>query len=1187
MNLKQVPWVAGIAAVAVLIGHGASPPEPARETAQPAAAIVHGGTAPKEGGKSGATAAQADARQASRRRYASLYREFLGIEAPTPPSRAAPAARLRGTLAAQPLRIDLWSQPEERLVGDQDLREIAQAARAYGYGPLEFMIVLVADPIDSGLASDFDLAMIAVQRALADAGYRHDRQWLPWIDPQAAEEKAFRETAGMMLFRRPPDHRQPASDRKRRLLAVFLVGETPKLGIHKQAFREAIDFILDLHRAEGWAPREASPASPRARRARARAAPPLPLLPEIPLLGPTFSGSSESLRIALREAMGRQDVSFRIVSGSASEPGLERRLRDGGLAWNVQFSRTVIADDELAERGLLFLQDRLGWNLNRAAMLVERDTAYGSYLAREQRQPLLAAITKLPFPSGLFALRNAWEQMSPGAPRPAAEAAGGPQAPAAPRTTLDVSLADQRTPVDVVPELTPVTARIADMGVANLLRQVSREGFRYVGILATDIKDQLFLAEQVRRWAPDVILFVVDNNLLYVHPQYNATMFGTITISSYPLTPEPAPFSPPAADLAGNFRQQPFVDGQVRLRQQFFSERQEGIYYAARSFICDVRPPEVVWISASGNYGIWPLAKVPVSRAQAGAANRSENTGPPVPRAWLGPWQGGETIEPAHPAPDAPPAGTYWILVLLLAGLCLASWMLRHWVLGFSRAVDRPRTRLLMVAAAGLPALAGAGILGFWIACLGASDAGWTRWFRASDIGWNAWRGLLGMLLAYGVLLGLFVEAAGPGPPVRAHRKFGRFVMSVVIGLLLLGPMLFLLWLWQQGDIRHLLFRAGALAGGMSPLVSLAWVAVAVFYWMSVELERQLIRERDRTGWPLDDGREAPLAGARDDAALLDRLVERDVRLLAFWLAVSVVLVPVCFLLTNIQPIGESRRYGIAFLVAAAAIGVLVLVPFFRLARAWFVVRRLLHRVAHTSLVEVLPTVRGEVDWTPQHLSWDVTTLAGLRRAVERLRELIQQSPLRRLELHALLARISSLAHRKDPRVSPRARQWRQELFLRQRLETRFQQAYALLRDVDHPAVGQLFAVRLIVYFQQVFIQLRYWLMASMGTGLLLIAGVATYAFQPKRFTMLVAWGILSAVSAATVAIFVQMSRDATLSAIGGTVPGKVTYDWHFVSNVLAYGVVPVLGLVASQFPSIGRWLNSLLEPLARLLRVN
>jgi hypothetical protein len=62
------------------------------------------------------------------------------------------------------------------------------------------------------------------------------------------------------------------------------------------------------------------------------------------------------------------------------------------------------------------------------------------------------------------------------------------------------------------------------------------------------------------------------------------------------------------------------------------------------------------------------------------------------------------------------------------------------------------------------------------------------------------------------------------------------------------------------------------------------------------------------------------------------------------------------------------------------------------------------------------------------------------------------------------------------------------------------------------------------------------------------------------------------------------MERDKTLSIIGESAPGKISFDRAFLSKLLIYTVLPVVGLVVSQFPSIGRLLNGLFDPLMRSL---
>jgi hypothetical protein len=64
------------------------------------------------------------------------------------------------------------------------------------------------------------------------------------------------------------------------------------------------------------------------------------------------------------------------------------------------------------------------------------------------------------------------------------------------------------------------------------------------------------------------------------------------------------------------------------------------------------------------------------------------------------------------------------------------------------------------------------------------------------------------------------------------------------------------------------------------------------------------------------------------------------------------------------------------------------------------------------------------------------------------------------------------------------------------------------------------------------------------------------------------------------------MNRDTVLSLIAGNRPGEVTFDWHFFSSLLTFGVVPLLGLIGTQVPAAGQLLNGWLKPLMRLAGV-
>jgi hypothetical protein len=1214
MNFRQTPLLAGLVAAALLLLRGPGGPvstPPAGDALTNPPALASGGQTTDQL-KTGAPSAAGvpPAAEAARREYARLYRQVLDLDAadetPLPSGIGAATTRVRGNLLAQPVSLDVSVQPKQAPVTDADLLVVANAARARGYR-LEFMIALVADPIDSRLASDFDLAMIALQRGLAEADYRLDRKWLPWSEPDAAEQRGYREAAGMMLFRGGR-----AAPAVRPLLAVLVVGETPKAGIHKAAFKRAVELILALH------PPTAGHA---------------PSSPEIPVLGPTFSGSIDSLRLAIAGTPAA--VRFRVVSGSAAAPGVERRLAAGGLAGRVHFSRTVVAEDLLATTAFEFLRERMGWNFDRAALLIEYDTLYGRGLM-SRRIPLARNVVQLRFPSGLFALRNAWEDA--GFTPPAKDVAANPKALPTARTALDVSLKDQGTPVDVVPELSPLTARIGDLTGANLLRQISREKISYVGILATDVKDELFLAEQIRRWAPNVIVFVFDSNLLFVHPQYNTTMFGALSISSFPLAPEGSREAPPPRD---------------QYRRQFASALQEGTFLAVGSLLGRSIPPPTVWIAACGNYALSPLAKLPVKP-------------PPEPPPWnppgepLGPRgshdfradaataiavpaeavaptdrlglqllvltavliaasyklrqaaffrRASRTAATPRPHPGSPPrvAPTDRLglqLLVLTAVLIAASYKLRQAAF-FRRAsrtaaTPRPhpgspprrvfswhvaspgvgahvstaaqrRTRHLLCGGIALLSLAATGLLLLHYRSDPVSLADLPAGLLAGRFDAAiSYAGLImfAILVAWCYLAWVFVQTT------RLYTGATRWAIGF-FGLLL-PPLLavgtFQLWTLDADGLFYC--RASAFSSGLSPLVSLGWLLAALFLWLFVEVKRQLVRERHRTPWPL--------AGGKADAWRVNRLLDRTLLPNRWCLAALVVILPSTLVISSrLQPIGERVAYGKIFLALWALASLLGLVSFFRFLGTWLLLRSMLRRVAQgDGYLESLKHEGRIVGWNPMKFSWYTPSFAALEQSVERLQRLID----RRLAPPS--------AGRPGPdqlldkiRKSCNQGRFCQEVEIQKEMNALLKEAdTALAAERGRRGVERYYAARLITYLRHVFTQMRYATIGALSTGMAAIVAVATYAFEPKKLLLLIIWAILTGASITMIVVFVQMERDTALSAIGGTTPGKVAEYGPFLSKVLTYVVLPALTLIASQFPSIGRLIGSFLDPLARVL---
>jgi hypothetical protein len=103
-------------------------------------------------------------------------------------------------------------------------------------------------------------------------------------------------------------------------------------------------------------------------------------------------------------------------------------------------------------------------------------------------------------------------------------------------------------------------------------------------------------------------------------------------------------------------------------------------------------------------------------------------------------------------------------------------------------------------------------------------------------------------------------------------------------------------------------------------------------------------------------------------------------------------------------------------------------------------------------------------------------------------------------------------------------------------------------------------------------------------TPVVLLLAVGSYPFQPQRFLQVCIWTILLAVVAGVVWVYVRMEKNEFLSRLARTAPDRVTFDRTFVGNLLAY-VIPLVGLVIAQFPSVSDYLNQLLEPITRILK--
>jgi len=475
---------------------------------------------------------------------------------------------------------------------DDRLRDRLERRAAETAVDVDFLIAGIADYVDSNIGWSADQQLEAIQAAMVTGNLTLDRFYLPdWpVDRDAANGlRAHRESPGAVIFRG-----QRVTDGRSRMLmrVVLLVPETPTSGLHREALRAALRLVTS------WNDGSQMPAG-------------------IRILGPTFSGSVVSLRRTLDDdpavQAGRE---VRIITGSATA-GSNRSVLEGGTC-HIHFSSTT----HTFPQSLRALQQYLGgvhggWAQGTSmALLHESNTTFGSESINATSDDpdavatIFPGVRTIPFPLHVSRLRDAAAQASGPAPRDGLS--GG--------LVLPLTVREPVVATDQLPPLSPeLTAATMQTTMAAVFQTIRRERFGIVAIVATDERDALYLAREIRRTSPDTQLVFLGGHMLYLHPDYASYTRGALVVSSYPMSGAAANWGVNAASKA---------------RRQFHSATSEALYNAALALtdygdkLVDYGMPMApvgdgaasgaktasgppFWISAIGRGGFVPLTAYP------------------------------------------------------------------------------------------------------------------------------------------------------------------------------------------------------------------------------------------------------------------------------------------------------------------------------------------------------------------------------------------------------------------------------------------------------------------------------------------------------------------------------------------------------------------------------------------------
>lgn len=390
--------------------------------------------------------------------------------------------------------------------------ELERGLRSWAPQSYRTLVVTLPHPTDSVMGYRFDSCFEALQRALEFHRFSLDRYRIPWIGAPAEKTKPDQTPQPKPPSKAPlvPDpgvcvFRGSKVTKSVKVVVVFLVAESPVRGVNRSQLSRAFDLIAR------YLPGEPAPDGS---------------IP-IRIVGPGFSGSQDSLKKALAERRNACEPSLAFtVHASATELDIAAFQPAQGappIAISTFRRRTETVQREMLD----YLRDRLGFK--RIAILRESNTGLG-ILSRDPNAGSNGLfIDEYAFPMHISDLRQDYAKL--GIFRPAEFLA---------RTSaehLDLANDEGRNARDLPRAFTPQsTAALTEMTLVQTLTALSRRDYEAIGILATDTRDIIFLAHNIRNYCRDAALFALQADLLFCS-ENSSDLRGMYMASTYSLAP--------------------------------------------------------------------------------------------------------------------------------------------------------------------------------------------------------------------------------------------------------------------------------------------------------------------------------------------------------------------------------------------------------------------------------------------------------------------------------------------------------------------------------------------------------------------------------------------------------------------------------------------------------------------------
>jgi hypothetical protein len=759
----------------------------------------------------------------------------------------------------------------------------------------------------------------------------------------------------------------------------------------------------------------------------------------------------------------------------------------------------------------------------------------------------------------------------------------------------------------------PLSKEAVLMDFADDLR---REHYKYVGIIGSNVLDVMFLASFLRTACPDIRLFVLNPDLLFERDSDNAPYIGTLALGTYPMVG----------------RNLWWTGGGERLpRLPFADQYEESIYNASLLLIRNIvpnwsgaSPYEVqapissqsenleqlpVWLTVVGTGGFWPVQVIPPANSKSPA---------PDPRQMM----------------HSDFSGAWKAVIIALSAVAFLQIMVL-----ISASPLSPRLHDFAVAA---PACSqrlffinvGSSNLALCLA-LAAAPA----WRFGSDTGAI----LLSIVAAVAIAALFFtcVRMHRLCRNKHASRPFSLKILGLdalymaIWILAVLGA-----YVWDRllyGDPNNygffFAYRSAHLATGVSPLTPMLPLGLCMYIWSIFEIWRLRFNDSMRprlaseTGCPGAET-ERLIAGSVKNYFLDPKYLAAFFVFLAAWLLT----------LNPIHPfqLFEHPEFGYLYETWFALVVCLMLASGFRLGQIWGQVRKLLRELERSPVRQAFSRLKGE-NWSPiwqsggQEEEW-----INLARSFEVLNQIkicdgsldpdlekaITSAREARKEIHDLLypaggqknATTTSLPPDKLPKTGEELVRRMQETFtqIQVRLATILNHALRVLQQywsthildpdesldrkddkesdkVQETASAQdketqlplllekYVAIRYMAFIRAVLSHVRLLLIFLAISFSLMLISLNVYSFEPHQSLIWSFTAIFAVIGVTALAVLAEAHRNEILSRISGTKPNELGLSFYV--RIASLGAAPLFTLLATHFPSIGRFLLSMFQP--------